>query len=100
MLHFQAVASVQVTDKITGSYGAQLPWEKKGQKEDILKALGVLAEPVLGLLRREPEQRTPAADFCRSCAELLGLPAPDIGIATESAADKEPRAGAAAVSDL
>lgn len=88
-----------MTDKITGSYGAQLPWEKEGQKEDILKALGVLAQPVLGLLRRDPAQRTPALEFCRSCAEALGLPPPDVDV-SEPPADTEPRAGAATVSDL
>lgn len=92
--------TVQVTDQITGSYSAQLPWEKPGQREAVLKALGVLADPVLGLLRRDPAERTPAWDFCRTCAELLGLPVPDMDVAAPEAAAAEPRAGAAAVSEV
>lgn len=88
---------LQVTDQITGSFNAQLPWECEERKPSILKELGVLADPVMAMLKRDPAERMSVAEFCGACAELLGLPAPLIGTAAEDAG-AEPPAGLAAVS--
>eukprot|EP00892_Ulva_mutabilis_P002569 jgi/Ulvmu1/12312/UM088_0032.1 len=89
----------EVTDQITASFNASLPWEREEIKADILKQLGVLADPIMGLLTRDAAERMSVSDFCSKCAELLGMPAPEIDVKAE-VGNVEPREGLAAVSEL
>lgn len=84
-----------MTDQITGSYNGKLPWEKEDARDPILAALGPIAEPVMGLLQRDPAERTPAREFAFQCADIMGLPVPEF-----QNAETEERAGAAIVSDV
>jgi hypothetical protein len=64
---------VQVERQVLGLGGAHLPWEEGGSNPGILEALGVLREPVLALVRRDPQERPTMAEFCRLCNVLISV---------------------------
>lgn len=62
---------MQTLAMITGAEPA--PWELEGTKQEILRRLGSLKRPVLGLLERSPGQRLPVEHFLEACCRVLAL---------------------------
>jgi hypothetical protein len=52
--------------------GEQLaPWEDADTAQALLKPLGIFKKAVLGLLKRNPQQRTTIPQFQKSCRHVL-----------------------------
>ena len=69
MLILTRVAVVQVIDQLVGN--RELPWEGSRLTPSVLKKLGAHKKDVLGLLRRDPEERLTLYQFLNSCSRVL-----------------------------
>ena len=61
--------AVQVEAQLLGQ--AELPWEGSRLDTATLRCLGVLHDLVLGLLRRDPAQRSTMQTFCTDCNAIV-----------------------------
>ena len=61
--------AVQVEAQLLGH--AELPWEGGRLDAATMRCLGVLHDPVLGLLRRDPAQRSTMSAFCSACLAIV-----------------------------
>ena len=61
--------AVQVEAQLLGQ--AELPWEGSRLDAATMRCLGVLHDLVLGLLRRDPEQRSTMPAFCNACLAIV-----------------------------
>lgn len=60
---------VQIISRILGE--DELPWEGKGRGKELLKRAGRYKHAVLGLLRRDPQQRTRVQTFVQQYASII-----------------------------
>ena len=56
---------LQINAQIVGSGGRELPWEGANRAAAV-EQLGALAEPILGLLQRNPQARWTLQRFCNA----------------------------------
>lgn len=49
----------------------ELPWDDSRLSARDRKKLGMFRKPILKLLRRDPDARTTAREFCNECASLF-----------------------------
>ena len=61
--------TVQIISRIVGE--EELPWEGEGRAKELLKRAGRYKDAVLGLLRRDPQQRTRVQTFMQQYASIL-----------------------------
>ena len=62
-------AEMQVIDQLVGN--RELPWEGSRLTSSVLRKLGAHKKDVLGLLRRDPEERLTLYQFLNSCSRVL-----------------------------
>jgi hypothetical protein len=60
---------VQVVAQILGEI--PLPWEGEGRAKEMLKRAGRFWSALMGLLERDPEQRSTIDTFMQQCANVL-----------------------------
>ena len=63
---------MQIMDQIQGVGGEGLPWEGERLTPQVQGRLRLFRGELLQLLHRDPLQRPSMAQFCRSCARVLG----------------------------
>lgn len=51
------------------------PWEERETARDLLRPLGIFKQAVLGLIERDPAQRTSIHTFQRACRSSLSATA-------------------------
>lgn len=62
---------LQAMDQIQGQNGMVLPWEDAEKAQQVRDKLGKLKRHLIGLLARDPAERTSLEDFCRACARVF-----------------------------
>lgn len=71
---------MQVIEQLVGNQ--ELPWEGARFDANVQRKLGAHRKDVLGLLKRDPEQRLTLYQFLNSCSQMLAgteTPAQPIG---------------------
>lgn len=49
----------------------EAPWEDKRTAPAMFKSLGNLKQPIMGLLDRDPNERSTVSDFLRACRRMV-----------------------------
>ena len=65
-------ACMQIMDQIEGVNGEVLPWEGERLTPQVKSQLRLFQDALLQLLHRDCAQRPSMAQFCRTCARIVG----------------------------